>query len=136
MNLCNLSILAILALLISCKSPNDSFANDNLVRDILVKNKEVKYIIFVPTVGCTGCISFAEKNLVKHQNNNKIFFVIEEVRSKKELSLKLGRNVNDFKNLLIFESPINNLDNFISPKVLIDETGKMSEFDANFIIEV
>jgi hypothetical protein len=123
----------LIIIIFSCDTKNSKI--EEFIGDILIQNKNVEYIVFVPSAGCIGCISFSETLMKEHANDDQIFFINENVSSAKELSLKIGINVKNVENIHIMSHNLNLFENFIAPKVYIVSSKIIKELDENFIFK-
>lgn len=121
----------VMSLIFSCT--NESTKVEAFSKDILNQNNNLEYIVFIPSAGCVGCISYSESLIEKYANDDRFFFIIENLHNTKELSLKIGKNVNTIENVRILNHSMDVFENFISPKVYIVSTQFVQELDEMFI---
>lgn len=57
------------------------------------------YIVVIPGVGCSGCISEAESFFLENKNDS-VFFIFTKINSLKHLRLRVGDSINN-KNVYI-----------------------------------
>jgi len=132
----NVHIFALLAIALfvgSCKKSVKDTETDNLTSSImkLHVDKQVKWIVILPGLGCHGCIQEAEAFMKKYVHNKKIMFVLTKISSLKILQQKIGVQVRDYPNVYLDYDDLFNLhtENSIYPCIVRIEDGNIIEHE-------
>jgi hypothetical protein len=126
--------LVIVALLVgSCKKNVQDTETDNLTTSLskIQVEKQVKWIVVLPGLGCHGCIQEGEAFMKKHIQNKNIFFVLTKISSLKILQQKIGAQIEDCPNVYVDYDDLFNVhtDNSIYPCIARIEDGKVIEHE-------
>jgi hypothetical protein len=99
-------IIAILVSLFlqSCTKSNAEIEKEEIqlyVNNNSDKIKGYDYVVFLPGLGCHGCIQEAEVFMQNYVANQHILFVLTKIESLKILQQKTGVNLKSYKNILL-----------------------------------
>jgi len=117
----------------SCKKSIQETETDNLTTAItkLNINKQTKWLVVLPGLGCHGCIQEGEAFMKKYVKNTNILFVLTNIYSVKILQQKIGVQVKNCPNVYIDRENIFDVhtDNSIYPCIARIENGKIVEHE-------
>ncbi len=129
----NKAFIVIIFFTLFCCNNKSDLENISKVRTILSDCefciKDPNYILVIPSLGCTGCISQAESFMIENNNNENILFLLDKVSSRKDLRTRLGFDFMKSKNIFVSSEALNLFDNFIYPKLVNFETGEISDIE-------
>ena len=117
----------------SCKKSVKDTETDNLTTSIskIQVNKQVKWIVILPGLGCHGCIQEGEAFMKKYVQNSRILFVLTKISSLKILQQKIGVQIKNYPNVYVDNDNSFNIhtDNSIYPCIVRIEDGKVIEHE-------
>ena len=100
----NKTIICILGflLLVGCQSQSFEQAVKNSFDNYLDTTVvDYKYVMLIPNSGCTGCISDAEYFFKEYNDKSEILFIFTHIISKKDLRIRVEKEILQRKNVLI-----------------------------------
>jgi len=126
---------------INCENNNKALFKEKQLKELIDKlPQSYEKVLVIPGSGCTGCISDAEKFVIRGMNNlqNQYLIIFTNINSLKLLKLRLGKKVHnqdniifDSKNLLHFRSiypiliKVSHIDQFeiieLDPKKMVQQ---------------
>ncbi|MBN7818089.1 hypothetical protein [Algoriphagus pacificus] len=116
-----------------CLNCSQKSIDSSEITDVLESCKycptDYKYIFFIPSLGCVGCISDAEKFLQENVDNSEYLFVLEKVQSEKALNIRLGFNIKDKERVIYVNDRIKFLQNFSTPIIYDINSGEFVSFE-------
>ena len=117
----------------SCKKSAQDTETDNLTASItkIQVDKQVKWIVVLPSLGCHGCIQEGEAFVKKYIQNKSIFFVLTRISSLKILQQKIGVQLKGCPNVHVDYDDVFNVhtDNNVYPCIVQLENGKVIEHE-------
>ncbi len=123
-----IGILLFVAICSSCEKSVKAIETDYIIKVVenVNINKNVKWIILLPGLGCTGCIQEAETFMKENITNKELFFVLTKIESLKILQNKINVNLKEYSNVYIDRTGKFNIptDNTIYPCIIKLKEGK------------
>jgi hypothetical protein len=117
----------------SCKKSIRETENDNLTAAMakLNINKQTKWLVVLPGLGCHGCIQEGEAFMKKYVTNTNILFVLTNISSLKILQQKIGVQLKHCPNVYIDRKNIFDIhtENHFYPCIARIENGKVVEHE-------
>lgn len=117
----------------SCKKSIQETETENLTISMakLNINKQTKWMVVLPGLGCHGCIQEGEAFMKKYVNNTNILFVLTNISSLKILQQKIGVQIKNCPNVYIDRENIFDVhtDNSFYPCIARIEDGKIVEHE-------
>lgn len=117
----------------SCKKSIHETESENLTTAMakLNVNKQTKWMVVLPGLGCHGCIQEGEAFMKKYVKNTDILFVLTNISSLKILQQKLGVQIKNCPNVYIDRENIFDVhtDNHFYPCIARIENGKVVEHE-------
>ena len=117
----------------SCKKSTENTETDNLTASItkIHFDKQVKWIVVLPGLGCHGCIQEGEAFVKKYIRSKNIFFVLTKISSLKLLQQKIGVQLKGCPNVYVDYDGLFNThtDNNVYPCIVQLENGKIIEHE-------
>ena len=125
--------ILILMILVSCKKEIKEVEHDylNTIVSKINPDKDVKWIVLLPGLGCHGCIQEGEAFVKDHIGNKQIFFVLTKIESYKILQNKLGIRFEEHENIYLDKKHEINFptDNGVYPCIVQIQNGKVRDHE-------
>lgn len=131
------ALWCVLLLLLLCSACRRSYSYEERVSTQLVKLfpterlKLYQRIVFVPNGGCAGCIQQAENFYLQSKGDSTTLFVFTNYISRKDLQIKLGKDLPANPNVWLDEDNILYFPKYpesLYPCLIVLSDGKISRF--------